>query len=325
MHAPRPYSPASKYVRHECIGWDSPYGTIISAQRSAVQNGPAVEAHVVQDEALLRVDCRTQRPAMPLDLVALDGEAHAFRLRDAERPEVVARGNRPRRIRPVGLQRNRLDVHLLELEHAALVDVDVGDQALDRVCVAVVARVLQQVGDGARHPAAALDVETEAARGEDVDLDERDILHPAPSHGVAPAGVGPHRFGGRLVVLGRDGRAHARQGQLGRDGAAVEIAHELAHAVLAIDRDRKRAARRPRAAREPGVIGGLRRLLQTDRDEARAVQSPAHQVGGALELGRRKRLERMGSHMLNRHAATIAAARIAVRSAGPRAAPGGSG
>ena len=140
VHAPRPYSPASKYVRQECIGWDSPYGTIISAHDARCRTGRPSK----------RTSCST-RPSCGSIAARSVQRCHVISLPSTvkltpsgcvmlERPQVVARGHRPGRIGAVGLQRNRLDVHLLELEHAALVDVHVGDQALDRVRVAVFAR-----------------------------------------------------------------------------------------------------------------------------------------------------------------------------------------
>ena len=274
----------------------------------AVEHRPPVEAHVVQDEPFLRVDRRAQRPAMPADLVALDGEADALGLRDGERPQVVALRDDAGPVRAVRLG-DRLDVRLLELEHAAFVDVHVGDQALDRMRVAVVALVPAEVRDRASDPATALHVEPEAARGEHVDLHEGDVLHAAAPHRLAPAGVGAHGLGGRLVVLGRDGRARAGHDAPGQHSAGVEVAHELLHAAVAVDRDRERAAHRPVTAGEPGEVVGLGRLVQPDGDEAGALEPRAHELGSALELARREWLERMCSHMLDRHAATIAAAR----------------
>ena len=262
--------------------------------RRAVQHGPAVEAHVVQDEALLRVDRGAQRPAVPADRVALDGEADALGLRDLDRPQVVARGDGTRGVGAVRV-RNRLDVELLELEHAALVDVHVRDQALDRMRIAVVAGVRAQVGDGARDAPAALDGEAEAARGEHVDLHERDVVDTAPPQRLAPARVGAHRLGGGLVVLGRDRRARDRAGRAARRPSRRR------------GRRRARCTRRSRSttiasARRAGRgppssharYSALDGSCEADRDEARVVEPAARERGRALELAGRERLERVG-------------------------------
>ncbi len=97
-------------------------------------------------------------------------------------------GHGARRVGAVGLERDRLDVHLLELEHAQLVDVDVRDQALDRMRVAVVARLLQRGrrrrarrGGRARPRARSRrDASTSICTSEIV-------LHPAPPQRLAPA------------------------------------------------------------------------------------------------------------------------------------------
>ena len=170
----------------------------------AVQHGAAVEAHVVQHEALLRIDGRAHRPAVPAHLVALDREAHAIRLGDRERPQVVAQRDDAGGEIAIGV-RNRLDVQLLELEHAALVEVHVGDQALDRMGVAVLGLVPAQVRRRAGDPPPPLHLELEAARCEHVDLHERDIGDTATRQRLAPPGVGPHGVDGGLVILGRDG------------------------------------------------------------------------------------------------------------------------
>ena len=273
----------------------------------------------MQHEPLLRVERRAQRPAVPADLATLDGEADALGLRDLDRPQVVARGDGAGGVGAVRAG-DRLDVELLELEHAALVDVHVRDQALDRMRVAVVARVRAQVGDSARDAPAALDLEPEAARGEHVDLHERDVVDAAPPQRLAPAGIGAHRLGGGLVVLGRDRRPRAGRRVLRDDRAGSDVAHELLHAVLAIDDDRERAARGSRAAVEPGQVLGLGRLLKADRDEARVLDARPREGGCPLELAGRERLERVCRCLLDHHATTIARARPSAGRASDRPA-----
>ena len=274
--------------------------------RRAVQHLAVVEAYVVQHEPLLRVDRDAQRPAVPADGVALHGEAHAVRLRDRNRAQIVTGRNRPGGVGPVGLG-DRLDVALLELEHPAFVEVDVDDQALDRAGVAVVARLMAQVCDGTGDAPSALHLQSEPARREDLDLDERHVLHPAAAHRLAPARVGPYRLRRGLVVLERDRRAGAGQLASRDDGVRAEIAHELVQAMLGVDHDGECTAGRPRSTAPPCEVVRLGGLVQPHRDEAGLGLLPARELGGLLELGRRERLERMCGQGLDRHAATIAA------------------
>ena len=265
-----------------------------------MQHRPPVEAHVVEDEPLLRVKRGPERPAIPADLPALDGEADALGLRDLDGSKIVALRHRSGRVGAVGA-RDRLGVELLELQHAALVEVDIGDQALDRVGVAVVALVRAQVGDGSRYPPPLLDRKIEPARGEHVDLHERDVVDATPPQRGAPARVGAHRLCCLRVVLGRDGRARACRLMLRDDRFRLQVAHQLVHAVVAIDDDRERAATRLGPALEPGQVLALGRLLEADGNEASPLDLRAGECGCALELAGRERLERMRDRMLGHH------------------------
>ena len=111
-----------------------------------MEDRAAVVADVVEHQTLLRVDARTERPAVPGDARARDDEADPLGLADLERAQILARRHDARAVVAVG-RGDRLVVDLLDGQHPPLVEVHEGDQALDRPRVAVVARLLAQVAE----------------------------------------------------------------------------------------------------------------------------------------------------------------------------------
>ena len=90
-----------------------------------------------------------ERPVLPFDLPAVDGEAWALRLHDVERLDALSRLRK--RLLPVIalLLRHRNDFVIIdEIDHLVLDEIDDSDHPLDRMGVAVVANVFAPVRDG---------------------------------------------------------------------------------------------------------------------------------------------------------------------------------
>ena len=94
---------------------------------------------------------------------------------ERERAQVLAGRHDPGAVVAVGV-RDRAALAVLDLEDAVGVEVDIGDQVLDRAGVGVVVRIAAQVGHGAAEAVAGLERMAEDPAGQDVDLHEAEVV-----------------------------------------------------------------------------------------------------------------------------------------------------
>ena len=261
--------------------------------RSAVEDRPAVVAEVVQDEPLLGVDGGHEGPAVPPDLAAVDAERHALGLGERERAQVLAGWHDPGAVVAVGV-RDRAALAVLDLEDAVGVEVDIGDEVLDRAGVGVVVRIAAQVGHGAAEAVAGLERMAEDPAGQDVDLHEAEVVDAPRAQRGPHALVLEHAGRGGLVVLGRDRRPRPLDRAPGAHVAVRESDDDLLDPALAGEDD-ERLARRSRAvAVAPREVVGLGRLPARRADDPGAGDGGERRARRAGELVGVERGEGMG-------------------------------
>jgi len=127
-----------------------------------VDDRPVRHAELVQGEAFAGVEPDPQPPALPGQLVAVEGEAGTLGLGDLDRPERGARrADRGRVVEVALLLRDGQDLGVDQVQHPALDEVDVGDQAVHRVGPGVVLGVVLHERQHPQHPPALLALEAE--------------------------------------------------------------------------------------------------------------------------------------------------------------------
>ena len=251
-------------------------------------------ADVVQHEALAAVEADPQPPLLPVDRGAVDDEARAVGLGDADLAHVVAQ--RPEAIGAElavpGGQRDRVAV--LEVDELAGGDVDQAEDPVQRAGVGVAARVRPRVGEdpGQAPPGGPLLLLEAVVAGRDrVDVDGRQLLDPPPAHRGDECRRGPHGvLDGEELVLGHL-RLDAGQRPPGADGPGLEVDRRL-------DRDRGPGVIEDRlgAAGRRARRCGLDRLEHRQRHEAdarRRADVGAQQRHGTRDLGGVQRIERV--------------------------------
>ncbi len=297
-------------------------------EREPVRDRPRAAAVVVadrvQDHALAVVEADAQRPLLPADVIAVDGERRPLRLGDLERLEVLAQLQAGHEVGDVLAHRARLvdAVDVLDLEQLHPVEVDDEVQSGDRVGVrarAVLAAV-PDVGPADAAAAMRLGHEVRAVRP-GVDQHAVEVGDPAVRERLDHARVLPQR-GVALVEL-VDGHVRLPVGLvLPRFNAIGAERHAglVDPAVVAVPAHDDGLAVDRVAGREPGD-GRLRGLAQLDRGEAPAladalVAAQDRRRGADLVAG--QRVERM-----RRHHSTSRASRslISSRRTASRASP----
>ena len=244
------------------------------ADRGAVEDradAPAVlVADPPQDQALVRIHPDAERPLLPADEVAFDGEARPLRLGDVQRTQVGP--HRPVVLGVIAARRRRDRRHpvVRHLEHLAPTHVHEGEQPLERAGVPVVLLGLTEVGEAAGDPPSLLVRKTEGAGGPGIDLDQRTVDDTPPVQRRIPLRMFLQGMddGDRLLNLERrpDPRHDLPSVDLpagdGHDGLhhVGSRALEQDHPQLAVDRDAI-----PAVCRAHGLLG---RFEQPDVGEA---------------------------------------------------------
>jgi len=137
----------------------------------------------MQRQALTGVEADPQVPALPGDLVAVDGEAGPLGLGDLDRLERGAR----RDVAVAAVFRRHGHVTLvLDAEHALLGEVDVHDQALDRMRPGAVGLVVAQERQGTDDPAGLVGPAEEAGSQGSTEGVLDAVAEPAPLHRGLP-------------------------------------------------------------------------------------------------------------------------------------------
>ena len=193
VHLPSRYSPAVEVrlpvpeprvaVRHDHLGDGRPVDD---------RPGPAgvVQADLVQDQALARVEADPHGPALPAQPVAVQGEARPLRLGDLDRPQAVPQRAAHRRVVVVaGLGGHRTLELVDDLEHLALDQVDVRGDPVHGVRPDVVVLALLAERQHPDEPAVVVAL-AERPRGLRQRPDLGDVGQPAPGHRRPPLRVG---------------------------------------------------------------------------------------------------------------------------------------
>ncbi len=125
------------------------------------------ERDLVQDQALARVEADPEPPVLPRHHVVVDLEAGTLGLGDLQWPQRGAGRPDVRGVVEVALlRRHGQQLVVDELDDALLGEVDVRDDAVDRMRPAVVLRPVLQEGQHAQHAAALLAGDVEVAGGQ---------------------------------------------------------------------------------------------------------------------------------------------------------------
>ena len=170
------------------------------AEARAVDDAAAVVLDPVQDQAFSCREADPQVPLLPLQVVAVDCEARALVLGDVERLDVRARAvGEVRDVLRVGdlgggvvalLRRQRQDAVVFHADDGHRVQVDPGDDAVDRVGVAVVLRVVAHPGErGDEAAVVGADAGLDVRRGPRVDHAQVEVGDAALAHRLLPARV----------------------------------------------------------------------------------------------------------------------------------------
>ena len=179
LYCPRLYSPKSSAARHTQFPSGSAYGTKISSSAMRWMIGrttPCIlEADLVEDEALARVEADAEVPAHPLDRVAREREARTVGLDDIERLQPgTGRVGAAREGRVHGL-----DARVGDVDDRQRVHVDRRDHALDRAVVRVrQATVEERQARAAASCPAGLRRQRDRSRGPHVDVDVSGLQMP---------------------------------------------------------------------------------------------------------------------------------------------------
>lgn len=260
-----------------------------------MENRPPVEAHVVQDEALLRVDRGHERPAIPAHLAALHRERHPLGLGDGERAQVLARWHHSRTEVSIRV-RDRPAFALLDREHLVRIEIDIGDQMLDRPGVGMVERIGAQVGDRAGEAVGRLELVAEHGAREHIDLHELQVLDAPRAQRILDPRVAQHAGGRRLVVLGGDRRARPRDRAPVDDLAAREGDDDLLDPIGTGEHDERLAPGCGRSPLPPVQVALLLRLPACAAHHARARHDGKCGVRGAAQFISCQRRERGHRH-----------------------------
>jgi hypothetical protein len=273
---------------------------------------PVLVADLVEGQALLGVEADPQAPLLPAHLVAVDREARALGLRDLDGLDVVAQAGEAghvvlarHQVRRVvaGLRRDRDDAVVDDADDLHRVEVDLGDEPLDRARIAVLAGLGAHPRErAAEAPLRRVVLGAGVRGGPRVEHREREVLDAALAHRLLPALVLEHDLLGRHELLFADRRLDAGA-PLGADDLAVgerddrlEHAHPatLAHDDLGLARHGG-----PGLPRMERLLG---RLVKHDEDEAGLLVEPefvAQDGGRGGDLVGRQRFERMGGRRLD--------------------------
>jgi hypothetical protein len=266
----------------------------------AVDDGPVPQGELVQGQPFAGVEPDPQPPSLPAHLVAVEGEARALGLGDLDRPERgPGRADGCRVVEVALLLRDRQQLLVDQVHHPALDEVDVGDQAVDRMGPGVVLVVMLQERQHPQHPPALLALDSERAGRQRARADQVEPGDAAADHGLPPAAVALDDLVHRDQVLEHDRRLALAGGverHRGVDGAAGQRHHHVGRGAAGrVEQDRAHPPLHRLAGPERQHLP-LRRLLQPQVGEAGVL---AHQpvLGehrpGLADLVRPEPLQRM--------------------------------
>ena len=263
--------------------------------------------HPVQDQALTRGVPDDQVPALPADLVPVEGEARPLRLGDLDRlhirPQAAdhgevggIRGEFGRVVAGPGRQRHHLVV--VHGQHRGAVQVHRDHEVLSRAGERIVGRRVPHPGQRLGHPGPEGCVTLiGVTRRPGLHLNMSEVSDPAAAHRLLPAGIGLHRLHRSLEVPPARLGPHAGHRLPGTDCAARQRHHGLAHQPHGpvVQHGLALPVRRPAGQL---VVGQLSpgRLAQHRRDEHRAVRElrmRAHGSRRPTDLILRQRRQRM--------------------------------
>jgi hypothetical protein len=240
--------------------------------RGPVHDRPVAQGELVQRQPFAGVEPDPEPPPLPGHLVAVEGEARALRLGDVDGLERgPGRADLGRVVEVPRLLRDGQDLLVDQVQHPALDQVDVGDQAVDRMGPRVVLLVLLHEGQHPQHAPALLALDAERPGRQRAGADQVELGDAAAGHGRPPAAVGLDDLVDRDQVLEHDRRLPVdRRVELDRgvDGGAGERRDHVGGGAGAhVEQDR---ADTPldRLAGLEGEHLLLRRLLQPEVGEA---------------------------------------------------------
>ena len=269
-------------------------------------------ANQVQDQPLARGEADPELPFLPAHLVAVDGEAGAFRLGDLHRLQILPGTVREmRRVRGVAdpfggvvtaARRERHHPVVLDIHHFHTIEVEADDQAFHRAGVSVIVAVaLAHPGQRPDEPALAGRVLGAVVTGRPrVDHHHVEVGDAAAAHRLLPAGVLPHRFLGGQKLFEHDRRLDIGQLPPQPHLAGGDRDHRLVGPAFGpfAQHDMRLAVEclAPLVAQDRVLV----RFVQRDVDEAGALGQATvllEDLAGDLDLLRRQRLQRV----LHRH------------------------
>ena len=284
------------------------------AQARAVDDAAAVVADPVQHQALAGGEADPQVPLLPGQVVAVDAEARALVLGDVQWLDVRARAvGEVRDVLRVGdlrrgvvglLLRHREDAVVLDADDGQRVQVDLGDDAVDRVGVAVVVRVVAHPGER-RHEAAVVgaDAGLDVRRGPRVDHAQVEVGDAALAHRLLPARVVADDVLGGHELFEHDARLDAGHPLVVDDLAVREPDDALVGGVLGpLPDDDLGEPVRDGAALFEGDDLVLGRLVERDVHEPRGFAEALGRLDGAsggLDLRGGQRGERVRRRRVN--------------------------